>query len=135
MPMPMRAQANARRGNARGKREAHEAGRENEIGRRQHIAPAMLIDHAAGEGPKQARQQQRRRENAEEPDVRQLQRIRDRIGKDGREVIGRTPGERLRDAERGDDDAAAHDYSAASPSRRSTITQSRHTPSSLPCRR
>ena len=49
--------------------EQHEPGREHQIGGGQHVAPAMLIDHAAGERAEQAREQQRGREDAEEPNA------------------------------------------------------------------
>ena len=67
MPMPMSAQASSETAETCRKREAHKAGGEDEIGRGQHIAPPVFIDHAAGERAEQAREQQGRRENAEEP--------------------------------------------------------------------
>src|SRR6185437_6404752 len=87
-------------------RQKGEAAGEGEIGRRQHIAAAVPVDHPARQWAEQARQQQRGREGAEEPRVRQVQLGRDRIGEDRRQVIGRAPGKRLRDAEGGDDERA-----------------------------
>ena len=88
-----------------GQRQQNQPGGEHEIGCGQHIPPAMPVDDPPGERPEQAREQQRGREDAEKPGARDVQVRRDRIGEHRRQIIGRAPGERLRDAERGDDDA------------------------------
>ena len=79
----VQAEAHADAEDGPGQRQADRAGREgqrrqargeHQIGRRQHVAAAMPVDHAAGERPQQAGQQQGGREDTEEPHPRQIQR-------------------------------------------------------------
>ena len=106
MPMPRTVQASTRPAPPDTKDKRHKSGREDEIRRGQHIAPAVSINRAAGERPEQAGEQQRGREDGEEPFARHVQIGRDPVGEHRRQIVGRAPGERLRDAEGGDDDAA-----------------------------
>ena len=115
------------------KTEQHEPGRQDHIRDGQHAAAAMLINGAADGRTENGRQQQRTRENAEDDRPRYAGSIRDRIGEDRRQIIARGPGQGLRGPERRHDDGAVH--RAASPIRSSTMTQSRHCPSSFPWRR
>jgi hypothetical protein len=88
--------------------EQDEPRRQDQIGQRQHAAAAPVVDRAADGRAQNSRQQQRAREQAEHGRPRESKALRDRIGQNGRQVIARSPGKRLRRPKRGDDDGALH---------------------------
>ena len=86
---------------------SHQPGGKDEIGRGQHIPPAMPVDHrgrrAARAGRRAAARPRRRRRTRSRDRCRSAD---IRIGEHRRQIVGRSPGKSLRDAEGGDDDAA-----------------------------
>ena len=88
--------------------EQDEPRRQDEIGQRQHPAAAAVVDRTPDGRAQNGRQQQRAREKAKNDCPRETEALRDRIGQNGRQVITRSPGKRLRRSERRDDDGALH---------------------------
>jgi len=85
-----------------------EPGRQDQIGQRQHATAAPVVDRAADRRAEHGRQQQRTGEQAEHGRPRKPKAFRNRIGQDRRQVVTRSPGERLRRPKCGDDDRAPH---------------------------
>ncbi|GAB0115998.1 hypothetical protein Acid7E03_00700 [Acidisoma sp. 7E03] len=83
-----------------GLRQQHQPEREDQIGTGQHVPAAVPVNAAAGERTQQTRQQKRSRKRSEKPDTTEMQTGRYGIRENCREIIGRCPGEGLRDAER-----------------------------------
>ena len=83
---------------------------QHEVGKRQHGPAADQIDLPADARPEHGRDDQRRREGGKDPVRGDAEIARDRIGEDRRQVIARSPGQRLRGAERHNDGklAAVH---------------------------
>ena len=106
--------------------------RQHQIGQRQHAAAAAVVDRAADGRAQHRRQQQRAREQPKHSRPREPEALRDRIGQDRRQVITRSPGERLRRPERGDDDGALHSAGARD---RATARRSRSRASGHPIAR
>lgn len=77
--------------------------RENDVGGRQHLPAAELVDLPADPGPEQRRDHQRCRERREHPVAGNAEIVGDRIGEDGREIVARGPGQRLGGAQRQDE--------------------------------
>jgi hypothetical protein len=88
--------------------EQDEPRRQDQIRERQHAATAAIVDRTADGRPQHRRQQQRTREQAEHSRARHTETVRDRISQDRRQVIARSPGERLRCPKGAHHDGAVH---------------------------
>src|SRR6516225_9608844 len=114
--------------------EQDKPGGKNQIRKCQYAATATVVERPADGRTQHGRQQQRAREEAEYSCTRQGETLRDRVRQDRRQIVARSPGERLRGAKGCDNDRPFHPCSPTPPasSNRSTITQSRQRPSSFP---
>ena len=93
-----------------GEAEQGEPRGQHEVGKRQHGTAADQIDLPADARPEHGRDDKRCREGGKDPVRGNAEIARDRIGEDRGQVIARSPGQRLRRAERDNDGklAAVH---------------------------
>ena len=80
-----------------------EASRKYQVGHRKHAPPAVDVDQATAAGPSSAEEKQAAGESGEYPCRRHAELGGDRVREDSGQIIGRAPGERLRQPEADDD--------------------------------
>ena len=93
-------------GEAGSRRQQHQACRKHQICTGQHVTTAMPVDHPTGSRTKQSRQQKGAREDTEEPRPGKMKALADRIGHHSRKIVGRSPSERLCNADCRHDDTS-----------------------------